>query len=130
MRGCAALAILALLFGAPAAAGEAEETRRLNQLIKENLLDPDRQFIPGTVRGAPQINTPSLRGVWTQANLLRHGLAHTLREAILGPGHAALEEGESGFAVDALGNFDVHGATRNLAPGEVEALVRYVESIE
>jgi membrane-associated protease RseP (regulator of RpoE activity) len=38
MRGCAALAILALLFGAPAAAGEAEETRRLNELALDLML--------------------------------------------------------------------------------------------
>ena len=49
---------------------------------------------------------------------------------MLGPGHLALEGGELGFAVDALGNFDVHGATRDLSREEVEALVRYVESIE
>ena len=49
---------------------QAEESRRLELLVRVNLADPDRQFIPGNVRGAPQINTPSLRGVWTQANLL------------------------------------------------------------
>jgi hypothetical protein len=121
-----------LVFDDPLAArgNRDEETRRLNQLIVVNLQDPDREFVPGTVRGSPQINTPSLRGVWTQANLLRHGLAHTVREAILGPGHPALAEGESGFAVDALGNFDVHGSTRNLSETEIKWLVRYVESIE
>jgi hypothetical protein len=32
--------------------------------------------------------------------------------------------------VDALGNFDVHGATKDLSPGEIDSLVRYVESIQ
>ena len=108
----------------------AEESRRLDLIVRVNLADPERQFIPGNVRGAPQINTPSLRGVWTQANLLRHGLARTIREAILGPGHVALEPGESGFAIDALGELDVHGVTSGMSPAEVASLVRFVESIE
>jgi len=107
-----------------------EETRRLQLLIDVNLADPLRQFIPGNVRGAVQMNTPSLRGVWTQANLLHHGLVHTIAEAVLGPGHAALQEGELGFAVDALGSLDVHGKTRSLSKTDVQALIRYVENIE
>jgi hypothetical protein len=77
---------------------QAEESRRLELLVRVNLADPEREFIPGNVRGAPQINTPSLRGVWTQANQLHHGLGHTIKEAILGPGHPALEPGEIGWA--------------------------------
>jgi cytochrome c peroxidase len=107
-----------------------EESRRLDLLVRVNLADPDRQFIPGNVRGQSKINTPSLRGVWTQANLLHHGLGHTLAEAILGPGHPALERGEVGLAVDALGELDVHGTTRALSADDVRALVRYIESIE
>jgi mono/diheme cytochrome c family protein len=107
-----------------------EETRRLNLLVTVNLADPDRQFIPGNVRGAPQVNTPSLRGVWTQANLLHHGLGHTIAEAILGPGHPALKPGEVGWAVDATGALDVHGVTKALKAADVQALVRYVENIE
>jgi len=109
---------------------QVEESRRLDLLIKVNLADPARQFVPGNVRGAPAINTPSLRGVWTQANLLRHGLAHTVAEAILAPGHPALGKGENGFAVDSLGAFDVHGSTRSLTATQVQQLVRYVETIE
>ena len=108
----------------------AEETRRLNLLISVNLQDPDRQFIPGDVVGRAYVNTPSLRGVWTQANLLHHGLGHSVREAILGPGHAALQQGETGFAIDQFGNFDVHGATQSLTAAQVQALVTYVENIE
>src|SRR5262249_31442999 len=109
---------------------QTEETRRLALIVDVNLADPARQFIPGNVRGAPAINTPSLRGVWTQANLLRHGLAHTVSEAVLAPGHAALGTGETGFAVDALGHIDVHGETSKLTSAEVKQLIRYVESIE
>jgi len=109
---------------------QTEETRRLNLLITVNLADPDRGFIPGNVRGAPQINTPSLRGVWTQANLLHNGFGRTIKESIVGPGHPSLQQGEFGWAVDVRGNFDVHGATKALSPDQVKALVRYVENIE
>src|SRR5262249_41269132 len=109
---------------------QTEETRRLNLLVTVNLADPDRQFIPGNVRGQAKINTPSLRGVWSQANLLHHGLGHTIAEAILGPGHPALKQGETGFAIDASGAFDVHGATKALTADQVRQLVRFVESIE
>ncbi len=107
-----------------------EETRRLDLLLSVNLEDPDRQFIPGDVVGQAAVNTPSLRGVWTQANLLHHGLGHSVREAILGPGHSALQPGETGFAIDQFGNFGVHGATEKLSAADVQALVRYVENIE
>jgi hypothetical protein len=107
-----------------------EETRRLSLIVTVNIANADRQFVPGNVRGANQMNTPSLRGVWTQAALLHNSLAHTVREAILGPGHPALQAGENGYAVDVRGSFDVHGATRGLSPEQVDALVRYVESIE
>jgi cytochrome c peroxidase len=110
--------------------GESDESRRLSLLITINLQDPDRQFIPGDVIGEATVNTPSLRGVWTQSNLLHHGLAHTVREAVLAPGHSALQQGETGFAVDALGNFGVHGSTEKLSTDDVRALVRFVESIE
>ncbi len=109
---------------------EAEETRRLNLLIDVNLANEDRGFIPGNVRGAIQVNTPSLRGVWSQGNLLHHGLARTIKEAVLGPGHPHLGPTETGWAVDARGRFDVHGKTSALGDSEIRALVRYVESIE
>jgi cytochrome c peroxidase len=107
-----------------------EETRRLNLIVSVNLQDPDRLFIPGDVVGQASVNTPSLRGVWTSANFLHHGLAHSIREAILGPGHAALQPGETGFAIDQFGKFDVHGATQALSAADVQSLVRYVENIE
>jgi YVTN family beta-propeller protein len=107
-----------------------EETRRLNLLTVVNLKDPDREFIPGNVEGAPAINTPSLRGAWSQANVLHHGLGHTIKEAIVGPGHVALDPGEVGWAIDRNGQYDVHGATKAFTKDQVLALVRYVESIE
>jgi hypothetical protein len=109
---------------------EPAESDRLDLLVRINLADPDRGFIPGNLPGQPVANTPSLRGTWWKTNLLHHGHANTVAEAILGPGHAALREGEDGFAVDALGQVDVHGATSGLSPDQVEALVLYVSSIE
>ena len=110
--------------------GGTDETRRLNLIITVNLADPDRGFIPGDVLGQAAVNTPSLRGVWTQSNLLHHGLAHTIREAILAPGHPLLQQGETGFAVDVTGQFGVHGTTQNLNADDIRGLVRFVESIE
>jgi DNA-binding beta-propeller fold protein YncE/cytochrome c553 len=106
------------------------ETERLELLAQVNLADPDRGFIPGNVRGRPAVNTPSLRGVWWGSNYLRHGHARTINEAVLAPGHQALRPGEKGFAVDALGSFDVHGETSTLTPQQIDALVLYVSSIE
>jgi len=109
---------------------QALESQRLDALIKINLANADRGFIPGNVRGQPQSNTPSLRGIWYQTNFLRHGAAHSLKEAVLAPGHPALGQGELGFAIDALGHTDVHGQTSKLSKDEVEALNLYVQSIE
>jgi len=92
-------------------------------------LDPIDFFTRCALRTA-KVNVPSLRGVWTQANLLHNGLARSIREAILAPGHPALEPGEQGFAIDAERAIDTHGATQALRPAEVAALVRYVSSIE
>jgi cytochrome c peroxidase len=108
----------------------AAETERLDVLVKINLANADRGFIPGNVRGQPQSNTPSLRGIWFQSNFLRHGLAHTLKEAILAPGHPALADGERGFAVDALGNFDVHGTTKSMSAADLDALYLFIQTIE
>uniref|UniRef100_UPI003D09668C hypothetical protein n=1 Tax=Haliangium sp. TaxID=2663208 RepID=UPI003D09668C len=59
-----------------------------------------------------------------------HGQAFSLREALLPPGHAALREGENGFAVDRRGGFNVHGETRDLTEAQIEALELYIQSIE
>jgi cytochrome c peroxidase len=107
-----------------------EETRRLNLLLTVNLEDVDRQFIPGDVVGQASVNTPSLRGVWSQYNLLHNGFGHSIREAILGPGHAALQPGETGYAIDQFGKFNVHGTTQTLTAAQVQSLVTYVLNIE
>jgi DNA-binding beta-propeller fold protein YncE len=121
-----------LIFEDPlAAVGDlAEESRRLDLLARINLEDPERGFVPGNVVGQPQINTPSLRGVWWQPNILHHGLARSIHEAILAPGHPALREGETGFARNAEGQIDVHGQTSGFTPDQVDALALFVESIE
>jgi hypothetical protein len=121
---------LQLRFENPLASNGDEESRRLVRLALINLADPDRGFIPGNVIGQPRVNTPSLRGVWLQFNLLRHGLALNLREAILAPGHDALKPGEKGFAVDRFGAIDVHGETSGLSDTDVDALDFYLRSIE
>jgi DNA-binding beta-propeller fold protein YncE len=108
----------------------AAETERLDVLVKINLANVDRGFVPGNVRGQPQSNTASLRGIWYQTNFLRHGLAHSFREAVLAPGHPALHDGERGFAVDALGNFDVHGATKAFSVADMDALSLFIQTIE
>jgi DNA-binding beta-propeller fold protein YncE len=121
-----------LTFDDPIAArgNNALESDRLEALTKVNLQNADRGFIPGNVRGQPLSNTPSLRGVWFQTNFLRHGHAHSFKEAVLAPGHPLLGPGENGFAVDALGHFDVHGTTSKMSESDFEALRVFVESIE
>jgi DNA-binding beta-propeller fold protein YncE/cytochrome c peroxidase len=106
------------------------EIERLEALTLVNLANADRGFVPGAVRGQPAVNTPSLRGIWWQGNFLRHGLANTLNEAILAPGHQALRDGELGYAMDRLGNIDVHGITSTLSQEDVDALYVYLTSIE
>jgi hypothetical protein len=109
---------------------EPAESDRLRLIIDLNLGDPDRGFVPGNLPGQPATNTPSLRGLWWRTNFLHHGHANTFNEAVLAPGHAALREGEDGFAVDALGRVDVHGNTSALSADDVNALFLYISSIE
>ncbi|HTM20771.1 MAG TPA: hypothetical protein VL172_09695 [Kofleriaceae bacterium] len=108
----------------------AAESERLDLLVIFNLGNVDRGFVPGNVRGRPAINTPSLRGIWWQSNYLHHGLAHTLNEAVLAPGHPALHDGERGYAVNALGEIDVHGNTSTLTAQDVDDLRLYLYAIE
>jgi mono/diheme cytochrome c family protein len=109
---------------------EPTESDRLNLLIQLNLGDPDRGFIPGNLPGQPAANTPSLRGTWWKANFLHNGYANTFNEVVLAPGHVALQADETGFAIDALGTTDVHGATSLLTPEQVQALYLYISTIE
>ena len=108
-----------------------EETRRLDLHIAVNLGDPERQFIPSNPPGEPSVNTPSLRGVWTRGpGLLHHTHAKNVAQAILPPGHEALQEGEVGYNIDRFGTLNVHGETENLTVEQAAALVKYVNSIE
>jgi len=113
-----------------AARGSQTETDRLNALVLVNLANVDRGFMPGNPLGVAQANTPSIRGIWWQPNYLRHGLAHSVGEAILGPGHPSLKPGELGFAIDVLGNLDVHGTTSTMNQTDFDALIVYISSIE
>jgi DNA-binding beta-propeller fold protein YncE len=120
-----------LVFNDPLAVrGSKAEDDRLLALVFVNLDNLDRGFIPGNVPGQPMSNTPSLRGNWVQTNFLRHGLSHSIRETVLGPGHPALKDGELGYAIDASGTQDVHGTTKNLSADDVAALNVYVKTIE
>ena len=110
--------------------GTAAEDERLEVITKVNLANADRGYVPGNVTDQPQANTPSIRGNWWGRNFLRHGAAHNLAEAILGPGHPLLKTGEVGWAIDALGNLDVHGNTSTMNAADFEALTLYVQSIE
>jgi hypothetical protein len=105
------------------------ETDRLNVLVKINLANLDRGFFPGSVVGKPTVNTPALRGLWMQTNYLRHGLARSLNETILAPGHPALRDGEKGFAMDRFANKDVHGNTSSLSADQVDALFLYLNTL-
>jgi len=106
------------------------ESARIDLIVRINLADPDRGFVPGNVTGQPRANTASLRGVWWRNNFLHNGYARSVAEAVLAPGHPALREGEQGFAINALGETDVHGKTSQLTQSELEALMLYTESIE
>ena len=107
------------------------EEDRLRTLILVNLANVDRGFLPGSITGKPLSNTPSLRGIWRQVNFLRHGLARSFAEVVLPPGHKALQDGELGYAVEAVeGKFNVHGNTADLPEADVKALNLYLQTIE
>jgi hypothetical protein len=115
----------------------AEESRDLALILQFNLGNTDRQFNPGLLVGSSKnaaSNTASLRGVWTQSNYLHHGYARSIREAILGPGHPALQAGEIGYAYDANApqgqELDCHGTTSNLTVQQVNDLVNFVQTIQ
>lgn len=106
-----------------------------------------RDFSPGD-RGRIEesegfVTTPSLRGIWAlPAIFLHHGQARSLREVVCTPDHPALRRHrvppravtrprlhEAGF--NELGGLpDTHGQTSHLTARQVDALVRYLESIE
>ncbi len=105
----------------------------LEVLTIVNLNEIERGFIPGNPSGSTQnakVATPSLMGVWWQPNYMRPGTAYSIVEGLVGPGHAALGSGQTGFAVNEAGERNVHGNTENLSADDIEALVEYVNSIQ
>jgi mono/diheme cytochrome c family protein len=87
--------------------------------------------------------TPSLRGVWAAPPvLLHHGQARSLREVVCSPGHPSLRRlpypprgvtaprtWERGMN-EIKGLPDTHGQTSHLGYRDMNALVRYLQSIE
>ncbi|HET6611756.1 MAG TPA: hypothetical protein VFG83_07200, partial [Kofleriaceae bacterium] len=130
-----------LSFDDPAEVQGVEEDNRVRLWAQFNIVDPDRQWFPGQpvnlgAASGASVNTPSIRGVWWGTDYLRHGYADDIREAILAPGHPALDingDGqldEQGFAY-ASPTFpkDVHGITSGLNSDQVRNLILYVRSI-
>ena len=113
--------------------GEDAELDALRVLSLVNLADIERGFIPANpIDAGAKITTPSIQGVWWQPNYMRHGLPRTILESIVHPGHPALEDGMTGYAVaDRDGELiDVHGTTSNLSADDLDALIEFVNSIE
>ena len=75
-------------------------------------------------------NANTLRGVWDRRGALFHdGRAHTIREALLTPGHECLREGERAF-----NEFnqvpDTHGGISHLTCEELDALVTFLLTLD
>jgi hypothetical protein len=123
--------------------GDIDAETFLLQRLDINLLDAERGYPPGAIVGLPKINTPALYGVWWNPNYLHHAMAKTFREAITGPGHAALRPDlflmnmahpdlgteERGWAFNAANSLEAHGVTANLSDGDLKALEYYVYSL-
>ncbi len=76
-----------------------------------------------------EFGVTTLRNLWAHASLFLHdGRAHSLREAILTPGHAALLPGEHGYN-ETNGIPNTHGATSQLLPDQVDDLIAYMLSL-
>lgn len=72
------------------------------------------------------IGVPSLRGLWTHPpSWFHHGLANSLREVLLPPGHPALLPGEVGYN-ERDGVPGTHGGADGLSPAEVDDLIAYL----
>ena len=89
-------------------------------------------FTVGTLGGALQgpegihLGVPQLRGIWDRAPRFFHdGRAHSLKEALLTPGHAALDPGEHGFN-ERAGVIDTHGGTSQLTRAELDDLMSFL----
>ena len=84
-------------------------------------LGPTEQGPEGIHLGIPQ-----LRGLWDRgARFFHDGRAHSLKEALLNPGHPALVAGEQGFN-ERFGVIDTHGGTSQLTPAAVDDLISFL----
>jgi hypothetical protein len=119
--------------------GTGQEPGRFDVIRELALESPDTAALPGQLYGVSSWETPTLRGVWDRQCFLHDGRAFSVKEAILRPGHPALNrfgapgrygETELGYAVTADGTTDAHGATSNLSADDVDALLAYVNTIE
>jgi len=71
----------------------------------------------------------TLRGIWDRAPSLYHdGRAQGLLEALATPGHPALADDQQGFN-ERDGVIDTHGGTSQLSARELNALMRYLETL-
>lgn len=75
-----------------------------------------------------RVGVSTVRGAWDRARFLHHGRARSVREVLSTPGHPVLDEGERGFN-ERFGQPDTHGGTSALSPEELDALVRFVETL-
>jgi len=93
-------------------------------------LDPDvsTKYIENARDGF--FNANSLRGVWDRRGVFFHdGRARTLRETLLTPGHACLEEGELAFN-ESDGRVDTNGGVSHLTCSQIDDLIAFLRSID
>lgn len=123
----------------------------IDQVISQTPFDSAIKF---KTRELGTFNVPSLRGAWDRPAVFFHdGRARSIRSAILGPDHPALQKGRDGcqhLADDSdqflgglprpvkngrgcnevAGRTDIHGTTSQLSPAQVDDLVKFVLQIE
>jgi hypothetical protein len=123
----------------------------IDQVISQTAFDSAIKF---KTRELGTFNVPSLRGAWERPAVFFHdGRAKSIRSAILGPGHPALQKGrdgcqhladdddqfvgglprpvKNGLGCNEVGGVtDVHGTTSQLSPSQVDDLVQFVLQIE
>ncbi len=98
-------------------------------LITQGFRDTFTVGALGSTEQGPEgihLGVPQLRGIWDRASRFYHdGRSHSLREALLPPGHPALAPGERG-ANERHGVIDTHGATSQLDAAAVEDLIAFL----
>ena len=123
----------------------------IDQVISQTPFDSAIKF---KTRELGTFNVPSLRGAWERPAVFFHdGRAKSVRSAILGPDHPALQKGRDGcqHLADDTDQFigglprpvkngrgcnevggmtDIHGTTSQLSSSQVDDLVKFVLQIE